>query len=301
MSSSPFLALPTHHLARFLRALVAMRRRPLDPEWAGSPAGNKASAGPRGPARLTIRGPLWLPWWDSTYLTDRVTEPEHAQATPFPLGDRTVVRPVCRSTHPALSPEHVEDLLTQRDVFRILPLYVDTLGFNPLVPGMLLGEHLDRARPHGFTHEPQHPVCFWVARHHGWRGRGNHIRPEEWHLVVFDLGADESVSLGQAITGTSPDVVNDFARSYPGALDVPLAEWNVEQPRPHIPEAAPRSLVEAAARLLHRAGDMVGSKGGQHRLVSSHDPLVLALWTLLDAADAADNSDPSSSALTKDD
>ena len=300
MSSSPFLALPTHHLARFLRALAAMRRRPLDPEWAGGPTGNKSSAGPRGPARLTLRGPLWLPWWDSIYLTDRITEPEHAQATPFPLGDRTVVREVCRATQPALSPEQVEILRTHRDVFQILPLYVDTRGFNPLLPGMLLGEHLDRARPHGFTHEPQYPVCFWVARHHGMRGRGNHIRPEEWHLVVFDLGAGESVTVGQAITGTSIDVINDFARSYPGALDVPLGEWNVEQPRPHphIPEAAPRSLVEAAARLLHRAGDMVESKGGQHRLVGSRDPLVLALRVLLDAADAADNSDSTS---TKDD
>ena len=300
MSSSPFLTLPTHHLARFLRALVAMRRRPLDPEWAGGPTGNKSSAGPRGPARLTIRGPMWLPWWDGTYLTDRITEPEHAQATPFPLGDRTVVRPVCRATQPALSPEHVEDLLTQRDVFQILPLYVDTLGFNPLVPGMLLGEHLDRARLHGFTHEPQRPVCFWVARHHGTRGRGNYIRPEEWHLVVFDLGADESVTVGQAITGTSIDVVNDFARSYPGVLDVPLGEWTPPMwPRPHTPEAAPRSLAEAAARLLHRAGDMVESR----QPAGSRDPLVLALRTLLDAADAADNSDsdPSSSTLTKDD
>lgn len=298
MTPTTVRELPTHRFARFMQAVLAMRRRPLDPTWARSASGHRASAGPRGPARVDLRGPCWLPLWAGT-------EPGHVRTITCNLDmwgvPRTVGvddgRPItCRrfdATRPVVEPRLLGELLDPRTAAAHPTIQIDEAGYNLLAVGVRLAAHLDVAKDRGWDREPVAPIAQWVARHHGPRARGEQIRPDEWRLVVFDLAADDDVLLGQAIAGTDPGLLDDIERTYPGALRTPLGEWNPpDDPRqvatPQPSPVGPRSLAEAAQALLARAG-LILSKGGAYR----HDsgPLAMAMRALLDAVDVSDNSE----------
>lgn len=304
MSSPTVRELPTHHFARFMRAMLAMRRRPLDPVWARSSSGHRAGAGPRGPGRIDLRGPCWLPLWTGTepghirHMHTAVDDPDMwgAPRTVVVDGGRLVTYRRFDAARPVVEPRILEELLDPRTSAAHPVVQIDTTGYNPLAVGVRLAAHLDAAKDRGWDREPVAPIAQWVARHHGPRARGEQIRPAEWRLVVFDLAADDDVPLGQAIAGTDPGLLDDIERSYPGALRTPLGAWQPPaDPYRAVPAmsatsspAGPRSLAEAAQALLTRAG-LILSKGGAHR----HDsgPLVMAMWALLDAVDVSDNSE----------
>jgi len=300
MSSPTVRDLPTRRFACFMQAVLTMRRRPLDPMWARSASGHKASAGPRGPARVDLRGPCWLPLWVGT-------EPGHMRTVadnpdiwgvPRTVGVDSGRLVTCRrfdAARPVVEPRILGELVEPRTSAAHPVVQIDTTGYNPLAVGVRLAAHLDAAKDRGWDREPVAPIAQWVARHHGPRARGEQIRPDEWRLVVFDLAADDDVPLGQAIAGTDPGLLDDIERTYPGALRTPLGEWNppsdphrTAPTTPTMPQGGPRSLVEAAQALLTRAG-LILSKGGAHR----HDsgPLAMAMRALLDAVDVSDNSE----------
>lgn len=302
MTPTTVRELPTHLFARFMRAMLAMRRRPLDPMWAHSASGYKASAGPRGPARIDLRSPCWLPLWpgaEPERMRVTVSDPD-TWGSPRAANDggRLVTRLRFDATHPVLDPRTVVDLFAPHPVDVAPVIQIDTNGHNPLAVGMWLAPRLDAAKDRGWDREPVAPIAQWVARHHGPRARGEQIRPDEWRLVVFDLAADDDVLLGQAIAGTDPGLLDDIERSYPGALRTPLGAWQPPaDPYRAVPamsatssQAGPRSLAEAAQALLTRAG-LILSKGTMHRRTSSTDPLAVALRALLDAVDVSELSE----------
>lgn len=300
MSPTTVRDLPTHHFARFMRAMLAMRRRPLDPMWARSASGHRASAGPRGPARVDPRSPCWLPLWPGT-------EPERMRTSTIDPdtwgspravidGGQMATRLRFDAAHPVIDPRTTADLFATYPADHPPVIQVDTHGHNPLAVGMWLAPHLDAAKARGWDREPVFPVAQWVARHHGPRARGAQVRPDEWRLVVFDLAAGDDALLGQVIAGTDPGLLDDIERTYPGALRTMLSAWSPPTD-PHrtgpamsatSSPAGPRSLAEAAQALLGQAG-LILSKGGAHRHDSS--PLAMAMRALLDAVDTSDNSE----------